>query len=37
VFDRAIGPKLTAGAGRSLPLARHLPDALRSLAAEVIL
>ena len=37
VFDRAISSKLTADAGRSLLSARHLPDALNSLAVEVVL
>ncbi|MDB5439998.1 MAG: hypothetical protein JWM33_2425 [Caulobacteraceae bacterium] len=37
VFDRAIGAKLTAGTGQSLPSARHLSVALKSLAVKVIL
>jgi len=37
VFDRAIQTKLTAGAGRALPAARHLADALKNLSVEVIL
>lgn len=37
VFDRAITSKLTAGEGQSLLSARRLPDAMNSLAVEVIL